>query len=69
MIFGPLSTTSSSWTLEVFIIPLTGSLNVDTLGLTNDSTYTFDIFYCERRATGSDIQITTNIFIPASPKI
>ncbi|MGB7568469.1 MAG: fibro-slime domain-containing protein [Chitinivibrionales bacterium] len=45
-----------------------GSLNVDTLGLTNDSTYTFDIFYCERRATGSDIQITTNIFIPASPQ-
>ena len=43
-----------------------GSLDVDTLGLTPGNQYNFDLFYCERHATGSDIEITTNI-ITAKP--
>ena len=38
-----------------------GPLNVDNLGLQNLSQCTFDFFYCERHATGSDIEITTNL--------
>lgn len=37
------------------------SLNVDSLGLLNGSSYSFDLFHCQRHATGSSIQITTNI--------
>jgi fibro-slime domain-containing protein len=40
----------------------TGTLNVDDLTLPNHSTNTFDVFYCERHVTGSDILIETNIF-------
>jgi len=40
----------------------TGTLNVDDLNLPNRSTNTFDIFYCERHVTGSDLLIETNIF-------
>jgi fibro-slime domain len=40
----------------------TGTLNVDDLNLPNHSTNTFDIFYCERHVTGSDLLIETNIF-------
>ena len=42
-----------------------GTLNVDSLtNLTNGNSYKFDVFYCERHATGSDIRIETNIFTP-----
>lgn len=46
---------------------LTGSVNVDNLGLVNDKKYNFDLFYCERHTTGADIQITTNI-LSAEPR-
>ena len=39
----------------------TGNLNVDDLGIPNLTQCTFDFFYCERHATGSDIEITTNL--------
>jgi len=41
---------------------LTGTLNVDNFNLTNGSINTFDVFYCERHVTSSDILIETNIF-------
>ena len=43
------------------------SINVDSLGLTNNKKYSFDFFYCERHVTGSDIRITTNIIAPPPP--
>ena len=36
-------------------------LNLDALGLTPNESYSFDMFYCERHRTASDISITTNI--------
>jgi fibro-slime domain-containing protein len=43
-----------------------GSVNVDNLGLTDNTKYMFDFFYSERHVTQSDIRITTNI-ISAAP--
>jgi fibro-slime domain-containing protein len=40
-----------------------GSLNIETLGLTNGQGYRFDFFYCERHSHVSDIKITTNMLI------
>jgi fibro-slime domain-containing protein len=39
----------------------TGSINVDSLGLTDNNQYLFDVYKCERVVTGSAIRITTNI--------
>jgi fibro-slime domain-containing protein len=48
--------------------PENGVLLVDNiapgLGLVLGSTYSFDLFYCERQATGSSIRITSNIIRP-----
>ncbi|HUI93468.1 MAG TPA: fibro-slime domain-containing protein [Chitinivibrionales bacterium] len=48
----------------------TGSLAkpVVTLGLVDGSTATIDVFYCERQAVGSDIEVTSNI-ITAPPTV
>jgi fibro-slime domain-containing protein len=40
---------------------LSGSISVDTLGLTVGQQYSFDFFYCERNVTESSIRITSNI--------
>jgi fibro-slime domain-containing protein len=37
------------------------TLNLDTLGLTNGNDYQFDLFYCERHRTLSEITITTSM--------
>ncbi|EGC33665.1 hypothetical protein DICPUDRAFT_80600, partial [Dictyostelium purpureum] len=39
----------------------TGTVNLDTLGLTVGENYPFDFFYCERHTTESDIYIETSI--------
>ena len=41
--------------------PQSGTILLDTLGLTPGHKYSFDFFYCERHITGSDITITTNM--------
>jgi fibro-slime domain-containing protein len=41
-----------------------GSVNVDTLGLTDGKNYMFDFFYCERHVTGAAVRITINILAP-----
>ncbi len=42
-------------------VSLSGSVNFDYLGLSTGSSYPFDLFYCERMVTESDILITTNL--------
>lgn len=39
------------------------------LNLTMGDTATLDVFYCEREAVGSDIEITTNIISPAPARL
>ncbi|MBN2801618.1 MAG: fibro-slime domain-containing protein [Deltaproteobacteria bacterium] len=41
--------------------PRYGSVDMDTLGLVEGSSYTMDIFHAERHTTGSNFKITTNI--------
>jgi fibro-slime domain-containing protein len=45
---------------------MSGSVNLDTLGLTEGEIYWFDFFYCERFVSESNIFITTNLqmFVP-----
>ncbi|MFC1924027.1 fibro-slime domain-containing protein [Chloroflexota bacterium] len=38
-----------------------GSVELDTLGLTENETYDFDLFFAERHTTGSNFNATTNI--------
>jgi len=38
------------------------SVNLDTLGLTENKEYTWDFFYCERQPCGSSLRIKTSIF-------
>ncbi len=40
---------------------ISGSVNVDNLGLTNKKKYSFDFFYCERHTSQATIKITTNM--------
>eukprot|EP01123_Difflugia_compressa_P009336 TRINITY_DN306_c0_g1_i12.p1 TRINITY_DN306_c0_g1~~TRINITY_DN306_c0_g1_i12.p1 ORF type:complete len:881 (+),score=233.48 TRINITY_DN306_c0_g1_i12:197-2839(+) len=48
--------------------PYTSTLNLDTLGLVEASTYNFDVFFAERHADGSSFTFTTNIVLnPTSP--
>jgi fibro-slime domain-containing protein len=50
-----------------------GSFNLDnlatSLGLKADSTYPFDLFYCERHTEASTIQITTSLFCIGAPPL
>ena len=54
----------------VTLAPLEGFLHqrtdLDTLGLTPDSTYTLDVFHAERCGSGSNFRIDTSIscFVP-----
>jgi fibro-slime domain-containing protein len=41
--------------------PASGSVNLDTLGLTKGETYPFDFFSCERHVDGSTLKFTCNI--------
>jgi fibro-slime domain-containing protein len=41
---------------------------LDSLGLVSGQKYNFDFFYCERNVTGSNILITTNMFIFMPPQ-
>lgn len=41
--------------------PADGSINLDTLGLTAGDTYDLDLFFAERRETGSSFKIETSI--------
>jgi len=41
--------------------PEKGSVDLDTLGLTVGQSYPWDLFFCERHTTGSDILITTSM--------
>lgn len=41
--------------------PQSATLNLDVLGLTAGQDYKFDLFYCERNPTRSDIRITTSM--------
>jgi len=41
--------------------PIQGSVNLDTLGLTEGETYPFNIFFAERNATGSNFKMRTSI--------
>ena len=41
--------------------PLTGTVNLDTLGLTAGQTYPMDIFHAERRHNGSIFHLETSI--------
>lgn len=43
--------------------PETGTINLDTLGLTIGQTYSLDIFHAERRAYGSNFQIETTALL------
>ena len=45
------------------------TLNLDGLGLTPNNSYQFDMFYCERHRTLSEISIATNIQFTASVPI
>jgi len=40
---------------------LEGTINLDTLGLTPNTTYPFNVFYCERHTPGSGFYATTTI--------
>ncbi len=40
---------------------ISGEINMDTLGLVDGNTYSMDIFHAERRTSGSNFKITTNI--------
>jgi fibro-slime domain-containing protein len=44
-----------------------GSVNLDTLHLTQDSSYPWDLFYCERHTSGSDILISTSMNLKTLP--
>ena len=46
---------------------LTGSIDLDTLGLTDGESYTMDIFHAERRHDGSHFRIETSIQCFAPP--
>jgi fibro-slime domain-containing protein len=41
--------------------PMSGEIRVDTLGLTEGYTYSFDFFYCERHTHGSSLKFSTSI--------
>ncbi|MBK9576933.1 MAG: fibro-slime domain-containing protein [Fibrobacteres bacterium] len=41
--------------------PASGSILLDTMGLTVGQTYPWDFFFCERRPTGSSFRITTSM--------
>jgi fibro-slime domain-containing protein len=40
----------------------TGSINLNNLGLTAGTKYPFDMFYCERQTTGSNLLVQTSIY-------
>jgi len=44
-----------------------GSVNLDTLGLTVGQSYPWDLFYCERHTSGSDILISTSMNLKTLP--
>jgi fibro-slime domain-containing protein len=41
--------------------PMSGSIELDNLGLTEGWVYAFDMFYCERHRDGSSLKFTTSI--------
>jgi len=41
--------------------PMSGDIHLDTLGLTEGNSYSFDFFYCERHTFGSSLKFTTSI--------
>jgi fibro-slime domain-containing protein len=43
-------------------VPKSDSVNLDTLRLTADSTYKWDLFYCDRQGCGSSLRIKTSIY-------
>jgi len=43
-------------------MPAPGYVNLDTLGLTEGGEYPINIFFCDRRAPGSNVRITTNLY-------
>ena len=43
--------------------PQNATVNVDALGLIPNMTYNFDLFYCERHTTGSNLRIYTSLEI------
>jgi fibro-slime domain-containing protein len=45
-----------------------GSINLDTLGLTAGNTYNFDFFFAERHTTESNLQIETSIALNQVPE-
>ncbi len=49
--------------------PLSGAVNVDTLGLVDGKEYSFDFFYCERHTNSATIRIISNIFKPRSDSL
>jgi fibro-slime domain-containing protein len=44
-----------------------GTINLDTLGLTAGNNYNFDLFFAERHTTESNFTATTNILAPVVP--
>ncbi len=46
----------------------TGSVNLDTLGLTKGQNYAFDFFFAERHTTQSNMTITTSIALQQVPE-
>ena len=47
--------------------PASGSVNLDTLGLTAGNTYDFDIYFAERHTVGSNFRIQTGIQFDPNP--
>ncbi|MBP0018525.1 MAG: PEP-CTERM sorting domain-containing protein [Cyanobacteria bacterium SBLK] len=48
-------------------VPLGGSVNLDSLGLTIGNTYDFDLFFAERHTTLSNFRIDTSIALQSNP--
>ena len=42
--------------------PVSGKIELDKLGLKEDTDYPFDFFFCERQPNGSDLLVETSIF-------
>ncbi len=49
--------------------PVSGSVNVDSLGLTIGNTYDFDLFFAERHTAGSNFRIDTSLALVSSDPI
>lgn len=45
----------------------TGTINLDSLGLTLGATYDFDLFFAERHTVGSNFRIDTSIALESNP--